>query len=326
MPSHHIPVLLNETLQIMQPHDDEIYIDATFGAGGHSAELLKAAKCTIHATDRDASTQQYAETLSLQYPGRFHWHQSKFSELPRLFESISKPVSGVLFDIGVSSMQLDQEERGFSFMREGPLSMTMGKNEMSAYEIVNHWSQKDLVQLLIELGEETKSNAHKISTAICDIRKRHKLTTTKELSDLITKVIERRGRLHPATKTFQAIRMTVNDELRELELGIQAACSWLKVGGKVCVITFNGLENKILKKVGKDLIHKPHRDKYQQQSVHPDRNKVHESSQSSAPLTNSGSSKSFAWLYDSPIRPSRKELALNPRARSAQCRVITRVS
>lgn len=290
-----------EVLSLLSPRDNLIYVDATFGAGGHSKSILDRSKsCKIIAIDRDESVQSFADVLSEQYGDRFNFIEAKFSDIP---DVITVPVDGFLFDIGMSSMQINRAERGFSFMRDGPLKMTMGKNAISAYDLVNHYREEHLTEILLKYGDEKA--APKIAEAICYHRKHLPISSTLQLADIVQSVVHKRGKIHPATLTFQAIRVFVNDELYELEVGLQSALEKVSVGGKVVIITFQGLEDKIVKDILKKYTHKQHQNKF----------KIEEISRE----------KAFDNLVKGTLKPSREETRYNPRARSAKIRAVVRI-
>lgn len=239
----HLPVLLEEVLAALMPLEGARIVDGTFGAGGYSRALLEAGASVI-AIDRDPSVARYAAPLAEAWPERFRFVPGVFSELDTL---AGEDVDGVVLDIGVSSMQLDQAERGFSFMREGPLDMRMGDAGESAADLVNSLDEASLASLLFAYGEERKSRriAHGIVTA----RATAPIETTTELAALIEKTIGHKpGTPHPATRSFQALRIAVNTEFDELVEGLFASERLLGEGGRLAVVTFHSLEDRIVKR------------------------------------------------------------------------------
>jgi 16S rRNA (cytosine1402-N4)-methyltransferase len=241
----HIPVLLDEVVAALSPLAGRRVVDGTFGAGGYSRALLEAGAEVI-AIDRDPSVQPHADKLAADFPGRFHFVPGTFSELDVLAERFA-PVDGVVLDIGVSSMQLDESERGFSFMREGPLDMRMSQSGESAADLVNGLPQDELANLLYAFGEERKSR--RIAQFIVAARETQPITTTLELARIIEKAIGRKpGDAHPATRSFQALRIAVNGEFDQLVEGLFAAERLLAEGGVLAVVTFHSLEDRIVKR------------------------------------------------------------------------------
>lgn len=242
----HKPVLIKEIIEILKPQDGCVYIDATFGGGGYSKAIKAIApKAYIIAFDVDPFV---AESQAVQeFSDEFH--NAPFSQIKQY---VTNKVSGVIFDFGVSSFQIDTPDRGFSFQKEGPLDMRMSQSGLTAQEVVNSFSEKKLADIIYYYGEETRS--FKIAKAIVDHRP---FSNTLELAKLIEKIIPR-GKIHPATKTFQALRIFVNNELEEIKLGVEGALSVLKNTGLLMAVTFHALEDRALKEATKSLkeIHK----------------------------------------------------------------------
>lgn len=243
----HAPVLLAEVLEALQPRPGEVMIDATFGAGGYTRAILKAGARVI-ALDRDPTVQPHADALANDFPERFELVRTPFSGLAEAFEgSNADRLDGAVFDIGVSSMQLDQAERGFSFMRDGPLDMRMSDEGETAADIVNTWDHGPLAHIFKLYGEERQSG--RVATAILRRRTEQPFTRTLDLAEVVEKALGgRRGApIHPATRVFQALRIAVNDELGELTRGLEAAEAALSPGGRLAVVTFHSLEDRIVK-------------------------------------------------------------------------------
>ncbi len=300
MNAPHLPVLLDEVVNAMQPRAGKLLVDGTFGAGGYSRALLERG-ASIVAFDRDPSARRFAAGLPAD---RFRLAERRFSELDE--EVGAATVDGVVLDIGVSSMQLDEPERGFSFMRDGPLDMRMAADGPTAADLVNEAEPAEIARILYVYGEERESR--RIARAIARRREEQPFKRTLELADFIEKTLGgRRGaKVHPATRSFQAIRIAVNEELAELEAGLAAAERALKTDGRLCVVTFHSLEDRIVKtffavRAGKTPAGSRH-----------------------APPVKAGASPSFQLLFNGAQAPSEAELAANPRARSAKLRAAVR--
>lgn len=241
----HIPVLLDEVLQALGPCAGLRVVDGTFGAGGYSRALLEAGAYVV-ALDRDPSVKPHADALLTAYPDRFTFVPGTFSELDRL-AAPHAPIDAVVLDIGVSSMQIDEAGRGFSFMREGPLDMRMSQAGESAADLVNGLEAEDLANLLYAFGEERKSR--RIAQFIVAARQDAPITTTLQLARIIEKAIGRKpGDAHPATRSFQALRIAVNGEFEQLVEGLFAAERLLAEGGRLAVVSFHSLEDRIVKR------------------------------------------------------------------------------
>lgn len=239
----HVPVLLAEVLDALAPLEGARILDGTFGAGGYSRALLEAGASVV-ALDRDPSVLPHAERLRADFPSRFKFVPGTFSNLDELADG---PVDGVVLDIGVSSMQLDQAQRGFSFMQEGPLDMRMSSEGESAADLVNTLDEADLANLLFAFGEERKSR--RIASAVVAARATAPISTTTQLARLIEKTIGRKpGDAHPATRSFQALRIAVNGEFDQLVEGLFASERLLAEGGRLAVVTFHSLEDRIVKR------------------------------------------------------------------------------
>lgn len=235
--------MLNEVLAAMQPKNGEIYVDATFGNGGYTEALLKAADCKVIALDRDPNVKARAEELKNLYGDRFEFRAGQFGDFAKL---VTEPVNGAVFDIGVSSMQLDNAERGFSFGKDAPLDMRMSCSGLSAADLVNDMPEKELADLIYKYGEERKSR--QIAAKIIEARKTAPIATTKQLAELIYTVIHKTpNAIDPATRTFQALRIAVNNELEELEQGLKGAANRLAPQGRLVIVTFHSLEDRIVK-------------------------------------------------------------------------------
>lgn len=293
----HIPVMLSEVLEALKPSDGKIYVDATFGNGGYSEAILKSANCKIIALDRDPNVQTRAEELKNIYGNRFEFRAGKFGDFSSL---VSEGIDGAVFDIGVSSMQLDQAERGFSFTKDAPLDMRMSCVGISAADIVNSYAENDLADLIYKYGDEKKSR--QIAAKIIQYRQNKKIESTLELANIVYSVIHKRpNTIDPATRTFQALRIAVNNELDELENGLYGALQKLKNNGRLVVVSFHSLEDRIVKTFFKNNA---------QKKQHVSRYAIQDSNETSFPLS------SFSKV----LTPSDDEIFHNPRSRSAKLR------
>lgn len=245
----HVPVMLADVLDVLKPRDGGIYVDGTFGAGGYTRAILGAADCAVLAIDRDPSAILRGRALATEFAGRLTLIEGCFGDMERLVHALGhESVDGVVLDIGVSSMQIDQAERGFSFQKDGPLDMRMGGEGPSAADVVNRYDESELARIIAVYGEEKRARA--VARAIVKAREEAELHRTLELADLVAKVIGRKpqDKIHPATRTFQALRIFVNDELGELARGLSGAEGLLAEGGRLAVVTFHSLEDRIVKR------------------------------------------------------------------------------
>ncbi len=303
--SPHIPVLLADVVEQLQPVAGETYIDGTFGAGGYTRAILEAAPCRVIAIERDPTAFANGQALVAEFGGRLSLVSETFSNMEEAAASAgAERVHGVVLDIGVSSMQLDDPARGFSFLRDGPLDMRMSQNGPSAADVVNHMDEEDLANILFNLGEERRSRA--IARAIVKARTEAPITTTKALAGIVERVLGRaRGdEKHPATRTFQALRIHVNDELGELERALEAAERLLVTGGRLLVVTFHSLEDRIVKHF------------LQERS-----GKTAGGSRYLPAPSGPASAPSFRIVNTRGFTPNKEETDANPRARSARLRV-----
>lgn len=250
--SDHISVMLNEVLEALSLEKDKTYVDGTFGAGGYSRAILEKNVSMLWAIDRDSNVVATANNLKSIYPGKFELLQGCFSEMKSLLEAQGQNyVDGIVLDIGVSSMQLDQAERGFSFMQDGPLDMRMSDHGMTAADVVNNTEEEELANIIYQYGEERASR--RVAKAIVKAREEKIFTRTMELSKVVEAAVggpkykKGKKQIHGATRTFQALRIFVNDELGELKRALVAAENILSPGGRLCVVTFHSLEDRIVK-------------------------------------------------------------------------------
>ncbi|MGV2977000.1 16S rRNA (cytosine(1402)-N(4))-methyltransferase RsmH [Roseibium alexandrii] len=252
-PERHVPVLLNEVLEWLDPQPGEVMVDGTFGAGGYSRKLLER-DATVVGIDRDPDAIAGGQELVTQSDGRLILVPGQFADLEtHARESGFDGVDGVVLDLGVSSMQLDQAERGFSFLRDGPLDMRMEQAGPSAADVVNELPVRDLIRIIGLLGEEKR--APSVAHAIDKERKEKPFSRTLELANLIEKVLGRspkKAQIHPATRTFQALRIYVNGELHQAAQALGAAERILKPGGRLVLVSFHSLEDRIVKRFFQD--------------------------------------------------------------------------
>jgi 16S rRNA (cytosine1402-N4)-methyltransferase len=300
--------MLSEVLHALEPKSGAIIVDGTFGAGGYSKAILEAADCKVIAIDRDPDAVTKGEALAEAYPGRLLAVLGRYSEMVEIAASEGfDSADGVVLDLGVSSMQLDQPSRGFSFSQEGPLDMRMGQGGQSAADIVNSLGEQALAEIIFKLGEERRSRA--IAKAIVKRRAEGPIATTAELANVVAGVLgrSRDEAKHPATRTFQGLRLYLNEELDELANGLSAAERLLKAGGRLAVVTFHSLEDRIAKRF------------FASRSAPPPRASRH--------LPEAGGEilpPSFRLLNRRPVEPNQAEIRRNPRARSARLRAAER--
>jgi 16S rRNA (cytosine1402-N4)-methyltransferase len=303
----HRPVLLSEVIDALKPRDGGIYVDGTFGAGGYSRAMLDAASCSVYGIDRDPTAIASGQKLVQEYDGRLTLLEGCYGDMDQLLaEPLARlgveSVDGVALDLGVSSMQLDQAERGFSFRFDGPLDMRMGGEGISAADIVNTWEEKRIADVIFRYGEERHSR--RIARAIVREREREPIATTLRLAEIVRRAIGKGDdRIDPATRTFQALRIAVNDELGELERGLEAAQALLREQGRLAVVSFHSLEDRIVKDFMRER---------SDAAPRPSRHMPDIGRKVEAP---------FRLVSRRPILPNETETALNTRARSAKLRV-----
>jgi 16S rRNA (cytosine1402-N4)-methyltransferase len=302
--ARHIPVLGREAVEMLLPRDGGIYLDATFGAGGYSRAILQAADTRVIGIDRDRNAIAGGFELVDRANGRLTLVEDRFSNLAEIAAARGAgAVDGVVMDVGVSSMQLDEAARGFSFRLQGPLDMRMGYEGPTAADVIAKASEADLANIIYIFGEERHSRA--VARAIVAARAQAPVTTTRALAEIVGKVVRAKpGEIHPATRTFQGLRIFVNAELDELQLALSAAERVLKPGGRLVVVSFHSLEDRIVKNFLNA------RGKAATGSRH-----LPETAQA-AP--------GFRILTKRPVTPGEDELAANPRARSAKLRAAER--
>ena len=298
----HVPVLIDQVIAALSPKAGEVMVDATFGAGGYTRAIL-ATGAGVIGLDRDPTVRPHAEAVANDFPGRFRLIETPFGDLA---DAVDQPVDGVVFDIGVSSMQIDEAARGFSFLRDGPLDMRMSGEGPTAADVVNTWEHGPLAHILKQYGEERQSG--RVATAILRRRAERPFARTLDLAEVVEKALGgRRGApIHPATRTFQALRIAVNDELGELERGLVAAEAALRPGGRLAVVTFHSLEDRIVK------------------TFLAGRSGNAPGGSRHLPQATAAHAPSFTLLFKGARDGTEAEIAANPRARSAKLRAAVR--
>jgi 16S rRNA (cytosine1402-N4)-methyltransferase len=306
----HVPVMLDEVLAALAPKDGGIYIDGTFGAGGYSRAILAAADCTVWAIDRDPDAIAGAQALAQDFPGRLHAVQGRFGDMRELLsERGLSHADGIAFDFGVSSMQIDQPERGFSFRFDGPLDMRMGRDGPTAADLVNEMEESDLGDLICRYGEERR--ARQIARAIVAARRTAPITRTLALAEIVRRASGPRAHdgIDPATRTFQALRIAVNDELGEIRRGLVSAEALLQAAGRLAVVSFHSLEDREVKRFLRERAGRtPQGSRHLPEAPAP----------THAP--------SFRTLSPELVKPGKAETDRNPRARSARLRAAERTA
>ncbi|QHD65501.1 16S rRNA (cytosine(1402)-N(4))-methyltransferase RsmH [Neorickettsia findlayensis] len=284
----HKPVLLSEAIKFLAPKNGGLYVDATFGAGGYTRAILSSVDCFVYAIDRDETVKRFFQVIENDFAGRTNFINDNFMNIEALLGEVK--VDGIVFDLGVSTMQLKVADRGFSFLHEGPLDMRMDRSTLlTAETVVNSYTEVKIASIIYEFGEERMSR--KIAHAIVNARRKKRITTTNGLAEIVRSCFPRRHyKIDPATKTFQALRIFINDELGALACGLRAALTMLKVGGRIVVVSFHSLEDRIVKHLFR--------------SVH---------------------GHGFNLLTKKIVVPSREEVRENPSSRSARMRVIEKV-
>src|ERR1700760_909804 len=298
----HVPVRLSEVLEMLQPRDGAHYVDGTFGGGGYSAAILQAADCRVLGIDRDPAAIARGQELVKRFAGRLTLVEGEFSRM----NEFAPATDGVVLDLGVSSFQFDEPERGFSFREDGPLDMRMSREGFSAADFLNTADEFDIARVIFQLGEER--NSRRIARAIVANRP---IQGTASLAQIVSDAqgpAAQRLAIHPATRTFQALRIHVNDELGELERGLEAAEQALAPNGRLVVVAFHSLEDRIVKRF------------LTARSAKTPNASRH------APDTRRAHPEGFRLLTNRPLAPRQNEIDLNPRARSARLRAAERVA
>ena len=306
----HVPVMLTEVLAALTPTDGEVYVDGTFGGGGYSAGILDAADCSVWAIDRDPGAITRGQALESKYKGRLRLVEGAFGDVADLIQTQAPDgVDGVVLDLGVSSPQLDEAERGFSFSVDGPLDMRMSRSGMTAADVVRDQSEAALAKILFELGDERY--ARRIAKAVVKARAQTPIERTRQLAEIVTAVMPTKvpgsgpKQIHPTTRTFQALRIFVNDELGELRRGLAGAEKILAEAGRLCVVSFHSLEDRVVKRF------------FSARTSHDANPSRHLPPASDGPPPSFRDASRLA-------RPSTTEVANNPRSRSARMRFAIR--
>lgn len=305
----HLSVLLPEIVAAISARDGDVIVDGTFGGGGYTRAILRSARCCVFGLDRDPMAIERGKEVVREFPGRLTLLNGTFGSMQDLLASQGvDAVDGIVLDLGVSSDQLDQAERGFSFQNDGPLDMRMGSTGISAAGIVNTYSEQALAGIIYVFGEEEKANS--VARAIVAARVKGPITRTGELASLCARSAARpKPGIHPATRTFQALRIYVNDELGELARGLAAAENLLKPGGRLAVVSFHSLEDRMVKRF------------LAERTGH-----VSQGSRHLPQAQLKSNSASFEVASRRAISASRPEVFRNPRSRSAKLRVAVRTS
>jgi 16S rRNA (cytosine1402-N4)-methyltransferase len=303
----HMPVLLQEIVAGLSPRDGEVFVDGTFGGGGYTRSILKAARCSVFGLDRDPMAIERGKELVREFPGRLTLVNGTFGSMQDLLASHGvEAVDGIVLDLGVSSDQLEEAERGFSFQNDGPLDMRMGSTGISAAGVVNTYSEQALAGIIYVFGEEDRANA--VARAIVAARLKAPITRTGELASLCARAVGRpHTGIHPATRTFQALRIYVNDELGELARGLASAESLLKPGGRLVVVSFHSLEDRMVKRFFSERCGKASQGSRHLPQAQP-----------------KAVQSSFEICSRRAVTASRAELMRNSRSRSAKLRSATR--
>ncbi|MDP3296516.1 MAG: 16S rRNA (cytosine(1402)-N(4))-methyltransferase RsmH [Thermodesulfovibrionia bacterium] len=287
----HVPVMLEEVLRMLKVKKSGVYVDGTVGLGGHAEGILKSVEggCTLIGIDKDEEALKIAKERLKGFD--VHLIRDRFPNTDAVISNLGyREVDGILLDLGVSTLQLKSEGRGFSFLKDEPLDMRMDNRQtLTALRIISGYPEKDLAHILWQYGEERFSR--KIARAIVNVREQKPIRTCRELSQIIEKAIGRKGRIHPATKTFQALRIEVNKELTELSMAINTGINILKSGGRFCILSYHSLEDRIVKHSFKELAHKG----------------------------------MVSIITKKPLIPKKEEQRLNPSSRSAKLRTVEKL-
>jgi 16S rRNA (cytosine1402-N4)-methyltransferase len=305
---NHIPVMLPEVLAALAPCDGETYLDATFGGGGYAQGILQSAVCTLWAIDRDPAAVARGAALAARFAGRLHMLEGSFGDMLALLQARGvNALNGVVMDLGLSSYQIDDPARGFSFRADGPLDMRMGAAGPTAADLVNRLPEAELADIFFHLGEERF--ARRIARAIVTTRTAAPIATTAQLAGIVRGVVPRaKDGIDPATRSFQALRIRVNDELGEIERALEAAASLLAPGGRLVVVSFHSLEDRLVKQFFNEAAGRGPSPSRHDPRAQMDR-----------------AAARFRLLTAKAARPGAVEINANPRARSARLRALQRL-
>ena len=304
-PSPHCSVLLNEVLEYLAPLDNKRYLDCTFGAGGYSRAILEKANCFVTGLDQDPTVMKFVDQLSDQFGNRFEFFQTNFADSRT--KLAGQKFDGVVLDLGISSMQVDNADRGFSFMQEGPLDMRMSASGMSAAEFIANASEEEIANVIYKYGEEVQSR--QIAKSIVEARGIEPIKSTLQFAEIVRNAMHyRKSKIDPVTKTFQAIRIYINKELESLESFLKGIDDMLVPGGRIVVVSFHSLEDSIVKYFFRDhSAKKVARSKYSRE------------------LESDEEGKWLKIITRKSISPAREEVIRNPRSRSARLRVAEKI-
>lgn len=302
--------MVDEVIKVLEPEEKKLYVDATFGQGGYTKKIFENCNdCKIIAVDRDPQAKKFAQKYKLNYKNRFFFHNQRFSNLNKIMEKYKKKIDGIVFDLGLSNTQLNHPSRGFSFNNDGPLDMRMGNqkdNSITAEKIVNDFSEDDLSNIFFKYGEEKKS--FKIARAIIRERKQKRILTTHQLSSIINSLtLKNKYRINNATRSFQALRIFINEELKELEETLQYLPKIINKYGKIIVVSFHSLEDRIVKDFFREnggICYQNYRN---------------------LPPKNIKKMQTLSIITKKPILPHSSEIKKNPRSRSAKLRAAERI-
>ena len=293
----HLPVMVDEVVSLLNPKDEKIYLDGTFGQGGYSSKILKKANCKILAIDRDHQSKQFAEELKKKFGQRFIFNVEKLSNINLLLKKYKEDhIDGIVLDLGISNTQLNNPLRGFSFSNDGPLDMRMDTTQkLTAEIVVNEFNEKDLSDIFYYYGDER--NSRRIARSIIEFRKKKRINTTLLLSEIVKEINSGKFK-HPATRVFQALRIYINEELRELEEILKLSLHILNNKSRIIVVAFHSLEDRLVKNFFKKNV-----------------------SEKQINFTSSKPKFGFKIITKKPLTPSFEEIKMNPRSRSAKLRV-----
>ncbi len=300
----HVPVLLHEMLHYLSPKDHEIILDCTFGAGGYAKAILDSSLCNVISIDQDPDVISYSEELSVQYPKRFTFILDNFLNIGY---HLKGQVDGIVLDLGVSTLQLSNPDRGFSFQKEGILDMRMNKIGLTAKDFIENVSEKDLADIIYKYGNERHSR--KIAQQIVAIRIKEPIVYTTQLANIVRECVKHRTRIDAATKTFQAIRIHLNQELIVLQKTLEQIPKFLKIGGRVVVISFHSLEDKIIK----------------QNFINNSNKRISQSKYHKEAILNY-EKKIYKILTKKTIVPNMQEIKSNVKSRSAKLRAVLKIN